>query len=178
MIVRENVRMPILLSTQKARYRFLIFPNPHQASNITPSTSTQITWHDGIVKRRAWSPQQRIGRHATSETSLYRGVRFSRFLRVALFTGRRGGNQTERILSSAPTRLLLSRVLKQRTNNTSTTNTMSSRPDVNESTEITSPRRTTARRGPRVSNACVNCRRRKVCGSGFPVARRTCCEWS
>lgn len=170
--------MPILLSTQKARYRFLIFPNPHQASNITPSTSTPITWHDGIVKRRAWSPQQRIGRHATSETSLYRGVRFSRFLRVALFTGRRGGNQTERILSSAPTRLLLSRVLKQRTNNTSTNTTMSSRPDVNESTEITSPRRTTARRGPRVSNACVNCRRRKVRGSGFPVARRTCCEWS
>jgi hypothetical protein len=51
-------------------------------------------------------------------------------------------------------------------------NTMTSRPDV-ESTETTSPpqRRTGARRGPRVSNACVNCRRRKVCGidwAGFP----------
>jgi hypothetical protein len=35
-----------------------------------------------------------------------------------------------------------------------------------EPTEITSPQRPGIRRGPRVSNACVNCRRRKVHSTG------------
>lgn len=44
-----------------------------------------------------------------------------------------------------------------------------------EPTEITSPQRPGIRRGPRVSNACVNCRRRKV-GSSRPV-RPTSAVW-
>jgi len=91
---------------------------------------------------------------------------------------KRGARPEDGFFSPAPTRLLLSRVNKPTPTkqHTRPENTMTSRPDVNESTEITSPpqRRTGARRGPRVSNACVNCRRRKVCGgAGFPFCE-TC----
>jgi hypothetical protein len=105
--------------------------------------------------------------HATPET--FAG--FSSVLRVALFAGRRGGKiRTDSFFRARQTASPFP-CDQSTTNNTSTDN-MTSRPGVNESTEITSPRRTSARRGPRVSNACVNCRRRKVCGSGFPLTRR------
>jgi hypothetical protein len=174
-IVRENARVSIP-STQKSKiFRFLIFP-----IHIRPVTShhqhaISITWYDGIVKRMCMelSTAYRLACNFRDlAIDCHRIPKLSESRRVALFAGRRGELSSRRILSSASTRLLLSRAFEQATNNTST-NTMSSRPDVNESTETTSPqRRTGARRGPRVSNACVNCRRRKVCGrAGFP-----CCK--
>jgi hypothetical protein len=45
-------------------------------------------------------------------------------------------------------------------------NTAMSAATTHEPTEITSPQRPGIRRGPRVSNACVNCRRRKVHSTG------------
>jgi hypothetical protein len=50
-IVRENARVSIPFDSEKQDISLPYLPDPHQASNITSSTCTLITWYDGIVKR-------------------------------------------------------------------------------------------------------------------------------
>lgn len=101
----------------------------------------------------ALGSQQRISLRCSPETCESRSFEFSALL-SQLQPGRLESDSKDvRLLSSA-------RAACPEHQHQSQQYSMSS--VAHEPTEVTSPQRPGIRRGPRVSNACVNCRRRKV----------------